>query len=262
MFSNKRIFYINSRNRISGTHSDFRYKLDMADITPNKVVVLQANIPKSYYVVESGENTFTLTEGGGNLTVTLPAASYNRINLKVALKTALEAAGAFTYTITSSSTSTEGDTGFLTFAVSGNGGVQPTFTFSGYLWEQLGFEDSTTYTFSGDSLVSPNVIKLIKEDSIFIHSDICYGSTNDNILQEIFASSNPDYTNIVFANHSVDHYSKNMVTNNANVFQFSLQNEDGGAINLNGQNWNMTICVYKQENRLLDFLKGAVKLFV
>ena len=55
----ERIYYINSRNRISGTNSNFTYKIDINNIEPDRIAVLQANIPKSYYLIQDNANSFT-----------------------------------------------------------------------------------------------------------------------------------------------------------------------------------------------------------
>lgn len=63
-------FLIDSSKRISGSTSDFTYQLN---IPKNKqydyVCVLQAIIPKSYYLIQAGLNTFTLQENGVNTTI-------------------------------------------------------------------------------------------------------------------------------------------------------------------------------------------------
>jgi hypothetical protein len=106
-------------------------------------------------------------------------------------------------------------------------------------------------------LVSSNVIKLQLEDSIFIHSDICTNGT-DNILQEIFAVDSPDYGNIVFQTPDVMAYSKRLVGNKHNVYNFYITDEDSQEIDLNGLNVVFTLLLFKQDDifaRLKDFLK-------
>jgi hypothetical protein len=219
--------------------------LNMHDHSLTDVVVLQANIPKSYYLVQSTNNTFTLTELGVPYTVTVPIGNYTRTNLKTALTTLLTAASgnAWTYTVTIPSTS-QVDLGKYTITVSGNSG-QPSLTFpsTGNIHEICGFNAGSTNTFVAAVLISTNVVKLMREDTIYIHSDIVGGSTV-SILQELYGDGR-DYDHIVFVNQNVPFYTKPLISNGNNVYRFYITNEDGDAIDLNGINWTMTLCVYK-----------------
>ena len=201
MTDNKKVFYVNSRNRTTGTNSDFTFLLDMKGFEPTHCVVLQANIPKSYYIIQDGANTFTLTEEGVDATATIPPGNYNRTNFRVVISSLLNSTSpnGYTYTMTYPNTATGGDTGKYTYTCVGHT-LQPSFAFSSdsNVYETLGFDVGTT-TFSGGSLTSSNVIKLTHEDSVFIHSDMVGGLSN-NILQEIFAADSPDFSNIVFEN--------------------------------------------------------------
>ena len=58
LIETQRIFYVDSHFRLSGTHSDFTYQFDFQGQNYDYAVVLQATIPKSYYLVQSGRNTF------------------------------------------------------------------------------------------------------------------------------------------------------------------------------------------------------------
>src|SRR5699024_3471995 len=85
---NKKLYYINSRNRLNGDNSEFSYQIELP--TPNyydHVVVLQAVIPKSYYLVQEGYNTFKIMmfayyQGdeypAGEWIVNIPPGNYTR----------------------------------------------------------------------------------------------------------------------------------------------------------------------------------------
>ena len=262
MYEVQRIYHINSRNRSSGTDSDMTYKIDMRDINPSHCCVLACNIPKSYYLIGENENVFTLDEGT-QATITIAVGNYTRTTLKNVVITALNLASpnGWTYAISIPSASI-GDNGKYTFTVTGNGGVQPDFIFTdNNIFETLGFEINSTNSFVGDSLTSVNVVKITKEDTVFIHSDIC-DNGNDNILQEIYTASNPAFSNIIFNTPSVDGYSRKMPTNTDNIFKIWLTNEDGEPLNLNGQNWQMTLLVYRPDNKLFRFIKDFSKLLL
>ena len=74
----KRIFYVDSHNRLSGTHSNFNYYLDYKNEDYDHCVVLQATIPKAYYLVQPSKNTFVLDENGNQVVISLPIGNYSR----------------------------------------------------------------------------------------------------------------------------------------------------------------------------------------
>lgn len=247
----KKVVYINSRNKLSGTHNDFAYTVDLKQLeNVDSVVVLQANIPKSYYMVQSNSNTFTLDENGTQIAVTIPVGNYNRVNFKTTLQSSLTTSSpngwAYSVTIPSSSVA---DTGKYTFVVSGNLSIQPSFIFSSdnNIYELMGFEAGSTNTFTSDTIVSSNVVKLQKEDTLMIHSDIC-GQNSGSILQEIYTVESADFDNIVFINYNAELYSKQISHASSNTYRFWLTNEDGQYIDLNGQNMTMTLAVYKRDD--------------
>lgn len=261
MLLQKRLYYINSRNRLTGTDSNFEYKLDMIDLKSDRVVLMACNIPKSYYLIQDGENVLTLQEGLSTADIVITPGNYSRTQLKNVLQTTLNSSSpsGFTYTITTPSTLL-GETGLYTFLVTNNGGVQPDFIFTdNNIFEVLGFDINSTNNFLSDTLISTNVIKLQKEDTIFIHSDICTNG-NDNILQEIYATSSATFGNIVYYTPDSNAYSKKLTSNNNNIFNFWLSNEDNEPINLNGQNWSFTLMVFKEDDRVFKFIKAYAKV--
>jgi hypothetical protein len=262
LISSSKLFYINSSDRVSGTDSDFLYAFQMpADVKFDKVCVLQVCIPKSYYLVQANEY-FTLTEGANSVNITPPVGNYTRKSLASTLQTllSLNSPNRYTYAVTYPNSSTIPDTGKYTFLVTGNGGVQPIFTFAttNDLWDHMGFASGSTNNFVGNSLTSTNVINLQKENTLYLHSDIV-NNGSDNILQEVFSVQSADYSSIVFQQYNIDGYSKDLVGNSNNVYRFYLSDETGNQIDLNGQNLNFTLLMYKKNN-IYNMIKQFLKL--
>lgn len=264
----KHIIYVNSRNRISGTDSNFSYLIDLSGTQKNfdKVVVLSAIIHKSYYLIDSSD-TFTLVEGLLNVSISIDPGNYNRRNLASTVQEALNSASPnnWNYSISFSSPN-DVDTGKYTFTVTGNTpdtsgvAIQPQFIFGNSFYQQLGFDKNSINTFVSNTLISTDVINLQIEDSLFIHSDICQNS-GDNILQEIIVSNTTSFGSVTFQNPTPDAYSKKITTNSNNVYNFYLTDEDGFPIDLNGQNIVFTLMLYK-ENDLYKLLKDFAKYIV
>ena len=244
---NKFIYYVNSYNRINGTDSSFSYQFQNLNSDEfDRVVLLSASIPKSFYLIQNLANTFTLKENSTSVTITVPQGNYNRNSLMTVVKNLLNAnsPNLWVYSISYPNINTTGDNGFYYFTVTGNSS-QPSFIFTTSLYEQLGFNANTTYQFSSNSLVSVNVCNLSVETTLFIHSDMSQNYNGDNTLQEIYSNGEPSYSYINFINVCPHEYSKPLNNDKTNVFYFTLTDEYGNIVNTNGININFTVMVYK-----------------
>lgn len=253
----KEIINVNSENRVEGTDSSFKYELNLKPNDYDYVVILQASIPKSFYLVQSPYNTFVLDEGT-TTTITLPEGNYKRKSLQNVLTTLLNdnSPNGWTYAI-SYSNSNEQDTGKLTFTVSGNGGVQPSFIFGTNLYKVLGFDKNSTNTFVANSLTSANVFSLLGESTLYLRSDLAT-NREDNILQEIFCSDVAPYDSIVYKCIDKEACAKSLNGNSHATAKFYLTDEDGTPISLNGQNMLFSIMFFKKES-WSDYVKRAIK---
>lgn len=86
----KRIYYINSGNQLSSLISYFTVPIEI----PNgydRITVLGAQIPISFYLVQQGYNTFTLTENGTSVVISITIGSYNANSFSLALLSLLNA---------------------------------------------------------------------------------------------------------------------------------------------------------------------------
>src|SRR5689334_11475218 len=119
----KKTYSIDSKDRSSGEHEDFSIEIDIPkDKTYDMVCLSRAVIPKTYYLVQDGHNTFVLEEKGVQTTITIPKADYTRSNFKTKCQALLNdnSPNGWTYTIAVPDTTQEGETGKYTFTVAGN----------------------------------------------------------------------------------------------------------------------------------------------
>ena len=248
-FSAPYIVYISSNNRASGDNSNFlSAPIDLGINKYDACCVCQASIPRSFYNIPSGYNSFTLKEGVNTATITIPVGSYNRINLQNVLQTKLNETrtGSWTYVVSYPDTATQGDTFKYTFSVSGNTS-QPQFIFTNSLFRQLGFEQNSTNTFSSNSLTSTNCINLAYATRAFIKSNICIG--NDGNLQEFFGyGSFPMLSIAFFQQQDYDLNSRILNPNNLNSWTFVLVDAFDQIIDLNGVPWSLSIVLYERNN--------------
>ena len=273
---NKSIFYIDSQNRTNGTSGNFSINFNMPpNNTYNRIVVLQASIPKSFYLVAPPYNTITLYEpsttatgsysgtfgtvsvNGAYKTITLAPGNYSKTTMIVALTTMLTASSSLNSTTATKYTYVVSfplqnypNTGKFTYTVQGLTTAQPQIIIpsSSTLYLPMGFNRSSTNIFISSSLTSANVIRLQAKDTIFLKSSIV-SSSNKSVIQEIYTGSTPDFGIITFQQNDIELNSKEL-TYRDNTFTFSITDEDDNILDLNGQDLIFSICCYEHNNGL------------
>ena len=255
--SSQQIFYINSSQRTAGTNGNFSFQMQLP---PNsnfdRVCVLQANIPISFYIVPAGYNTMTLVENGTNVTITVPVGNYTALTFATTISSLLSSSSVngWVYTVTLQTL-----TGKFTYSVANNTS-QPRFVFTSNLFEQFGFNANSTNVFTGNTLTSANVVKFIPEDSLYIHSDIV-NDGNDNILQEIYYNNGQTFANATYQCYDVECNSRALRTNQSNLYWFSITDENGRDIFLNGLTCAFSILLYKRDN-FTDVARNYIKMLL
>jgi hypothetical protein len=224
--------YIDSHNRTNGTHDNFNVVINLNNQDIDSVCLLRAIIKKTYYLVNNGQNTFILKEGAQTATITLPEGNYSATSFKNVLQTLLNnsSPNGFIYTVSLPNPINQPSTGKFTYTVSNNAGVQPEFIMTTHLYEQLGFEENSTVQFANDILTSLYIVNFQLKDTLRIHSNIV-NDQQDNILQEITASTSQDFSSIRYECFDIEANSKpfNIKTNN---FNFVILDEEKQRINL------------------------------
>jgi hypothetical protein len=242
MIKHRRLVYLNTANRASGVDaSNFQIQVPISSHeTFTHVCLVEASIPKSYYLIQAGFNTFTLMELGQPITITLVPGNYTATCFRTCVANAMTAGSThgWTYTVTAPG-ATDPNTGKFTYTVANNTG-QPSIVCTTNVYEQLGFNANSTNTFVGNTLVSSNVVRFISEDALYIHSDIVTGE-GDDVLQEVYTAGVPDNGLINYKCLDWQIMSKPTVAKKGNVFRFALTDENARVMNLNGLDWNMTL---------------------
>lgn len=272
----KQIVYVNSHDRLTGTNSNFTYKISLRpDAEFDRVTLLQASIPKSYYNVNTGYNYFTLTENGLTATVSIPIGTYTRNSLSLILTSSLNSSSprGWTYSVTYPNAYLTTDTGKYTYTVSGNAGLQPSFTFDTItlIYELMGFNTNSVNIFSANILTSSNVVNLQPFNCIQIHSNIVANDfsgsqTAADILATVIANTgSASYSNISYQCWEPESFSHNLSSNGTGVASFNLTDEDNIPIDLNGCNMQMVLCFWKKNKSLTlltDFMKFITQHFI
>jgi hypothetical protein len=250
------VLNFNSKDRVSGTNSSF---ISLPQILGNHAYdtccVVGASIPKSFYNMPNGSNTFKLIEDGFPLGViiTIPVGSYTKNNLQTVLTTLLNnASQTSTVYLVSYPTSDVADTFKYTISViSGFTVNQPQIVmFSGNLspFRQLGFDVGTTYTMNAFSLTSINAINLSYILRAFVKSNMV-SDANENILQEFLNyGSFPMLSVVNFQQVNYDMNSRKLNPDIISSWEFSLVDAFGQLIDLNGIPWEITVVFFQRSS--------------
>lgn len=268
--TNKQYFYLNSNNRVSGTSSDFLAtipNLPSWDVT--HVSVVQASVPKTYYLIDTNNDNIVLDEDGSQQSITLTHGNYTLRQWLAEVTAQLNAnsPNGYTYAL-SFPGSTSPQTGKIQFSTASpvGGAHVISFIFTDECYEQFGFSENSTNTFTYDSgtyyLTSDNCIKLQSEDALFLRSDLTID--NDACLTEIFTGATNDFTSYTFQNQDPEATAKRIVFNRSDVYHFYLQNEENKNMNLNGINFVASLMFFKIEDDEEDrqLLRDALKYLV
>ncbi len=265
--TNQYYVYINSRDRInpqSSTDENFSYAINFPqgfDFT--HVVCLNVLIPKSYYLIQLGglEDKFELDENGTTVTITIPAGSYLLSAFRTTVGALLTAASpnSLTYTLTYPASSGP-DTGKWTYTQN-NPAIVSSIICNDHMFEPMGFLPGSTNVFSGTTLISETVIKLQSEDRLLIHSNVASNPTADDVLVSINSTTSINYSSIAWECPSPAYYSHLINSENQNVFNFSLTDENNELIPLNGLNMNITLLFYRADN-IYQQIRNFMKLLI
>jgi len=258
------VINFNSKDRVQGSNSSFLSEpVDLGNNKFDSVCLVQASLPKSFYNMPSGFNTFTLKENATSVTVTIPVGSYTRINLQSVLATKLTAISpnALTYTV-SYPVSTVADTFHYTFTVNSSV-IAVQFIFASTSpYRQLGFEIAT-YTFTAgvgsSTLESVNSLNLSYILRAFIKTNLVIDAT-DGILEEVLNfGSYPSSSVVHYQQYNFDMNTRRYNTSSTNSWLFSLVDAFDQLIDLNGIPWAFSVVFY-QRNKTHELQKTELMI--
>jgi len=135
--------------------------------------------------------------------------------------------------------------------------TQPRFIINNHLGDQLGFDFNSENIFEGGSLRSKNVLNFVSTNTLFLHSDII--ESQNNILQEFYADNTVPYSFLTYQCLSQELYSKRLRTRENKAFHFSLSDEHGNEVNLNGHQLSFSLMLYKKES-LTDMFRAYMEI--
>lgn len=253
--------YINSKNRLTGSTSDFNVVvpnfIDLADNVNGyriKISVLRAVIPYSFYNLTNNNNKFRLTEsdsdGVTNLVsndFAIPVGNYDAISFRNMIKSLIDGwvrASPFTYTV-----SFDRSTHKFTISIQeDNKKIKFEFLGEDSAYIQFGFSEgsSVSATFPSKSVTSSNVIQLSGDHQVYIKCSL----SNDNTID--FNTNSSSLTLITLPIDSpafhlltyseMDDKADVYISNNIiDSFRLFLTNQNSQPIDLNGLDWELVL---------------------
>jgi len=248
----KRIFYINSGNQLSGSNNVFTYTANIPEWGRyNRATILQASIPVSYYAVQDGYNHFILTENGSSVTITVPAGNYNVNSFATVVNGLMNSnsPNGYSYVMKYPISYSQPDTGKFAFTCSNLvSTITLTFPSSTTINQQFGFDFDSSASYVGGSLTSKNVVSFVPEPTLYLHSNIVSGENDTDVLETFFSANSIPYSVFTFINPDPITSSKRLTTRNCRALTFSITDESGFPIFLNGQDIVFTLCLYKSND--------------
>ena len=208
---------------------------DDENILYTECALIQAQIPNSWFLVNSNNDTLNYFFGEDDWTIQLTHGNYTGTSLITELVAKFLSAHGHEFTITLSSC-----TGKLIFE-------NPTpslgnFTFYGTssFKEIIGFE--TTITSSGYILAMPFLADLLGTLSIKICSNKLNTQNTDTVLTSILQTIPITGSSYDLTSWTNNNNSKSLLANRVLDFiDIKLYNDKNQLVDMNGVNWNMTV---------------------
>ena len=210
-------FFLNNRLEIPSQHTIY-------------VSVVSANIPYSFYSINSNNNLFSYTINNVVYSLNITAGNYNALSLVSFLNSNLQIGFSCSYnTITNKITFTHTNS---EFTINTNStclailGITKTFT-------------SSSKTLTGDTCMNLQTVQTIYMLTNLNVGNMCLCNINrSNVLVSIPVTGHPN-SNIVYFNQN--NFRNNMYSNIINFINIKLVDQVHNALDMNGLHWTVTI---------------------
>lgn len=241
---------------VTGTDSDFSYSLAIPP-DHNYISLRAAIIPKSYYSVVDGSNTFELN----NVTYTLSEGYYTISDLRRSLNALLLGVCTINYSSL---------TGKMTFT-SVTPAVHLIFPSTSRLYKLLGFAKESDNVFTGTTLVSTQVCNVNVTESIYVTCDAVrddsFSTGFNNCISVFPANTTKDLSLITYDNVIPEVGGRPLALGPDRAagtihVRFRILNEDGETLDFNKHQCQLTLHTYKKEKDLYGLIKEMSNFFI
>jgi hypothetical protein len=244
------VIHINSKDRTSGTPSNFNITIDYDDEAKyTHISVINFSLPKSFYIYNSA--TFQLVEDITTYNVSMDDGNISRRAFANYIQDLLNATGSYTYTVNfpnKTGLPDEVDDGKFTFGVSGNSGntVKLIFDSNEQPAHSFGFETGSTNSFTSSIKSTRPVNFQASSNNVYIVSNLINSRNKNTFANNILTSYDASFSSLSVYNLDIIYNSRRL--NKTKHANFSLIDDNDDAIDLNGIEWTLTILLYRVED--------------
>ncbi len=243
------MFVVRSKDKISGTSSNFKIKLDY-NFWPKhikSITLKEVTIPAGFYNIRTGVNDgfrFSVGVAGSLYTYTIPPGSYTVASLMSALQTGINASGSgLTVTVTQDSTSQK----MIITVTAGGDFCIPVTNFATFPLEATGLADYTTsgtYVTTGGKIpncANPTSIGILVRTQVSGFGDYVR-TTNSKDNFSFFVPLTVNFGSLMFYNPEEEgllQQIKFSTPRDISEFEVSLWLDNAEAASINGLEWEM-----------------------
>jgi hypothetical protein len=247
----KRLISLNSANATQYLNGSYNSNLvfDFSSIlTPEKNImyveagVQSAQIPASFYNIDTANNVFNYQISGIVYNIILTPGSYNYTTLITEMTTRFAVNGhVFTFALNRATNRLT-----MTYPVGGWQFIYPSSLFN------IGLVPTTTYTVTANTFTFPRLFNLINpkklkifSNNLAIDSFDSVGNSTTNLIETLSVNAAP-FGLILYNN--LDNTYGHMRNSYLSTVDIQIRDEFGNFVNLNSIDWTMTIVliVYKR----------------
>jgi hypothetical protein len=250
--------YISSQYRESGgSDTDFTVKMSIPQ-SHTHICLKALGLPKSYYNVVSGQNTFQFNN---NLFSVVPGF-YSVSDLKKQMATLLVGLCTVNWSKI---------TGKFQFTASMQGATLA-FPASTLLWRSLGFAKGSSNSFSGTTLVAPFISNLSVIEEAYVTCSVVRDSSLsafDNTLAVVAVNAAQDLSLIAYEATNPTLGAKELQlgpvesrSQGGTLVAFKLLNELGNTLDLQGHPLTLTVHTFRKEPDLYSLIASLGEYFL
>jgi len=239
--SQRKIYSINSDNKINGTSNDFQALLQThpSDNKFNRMSLLSCLISKTYFNILSTDRlTLTDSVNPAGAPVFVPSGFYTATSFAAALASALNVVSASTnYTVFINS---------LTLTMVIDNSVEAfTINAGKYLAQYIGIVQDVILSSVADEIVGTRMLNMQRYSELQIHCNLA-NNFNDDILYTVFPSGDA-IGDITFTAEDPEATSVVLTDNRTNIIKITVTDGNGLAVDFNDQDIKLILLMWEQK---------------
>lgn len=251
------IHYIDSQYRLEGSTTDFTHPIQIPRFH-NRLSLYAFTIPKSYYLINTGSNIFTLTDQSNSTvyTITIPVGNYSIAEMISQLNSLLSSPNNLHIVVSFNS-----KIGKIVWTTGSN--KHYTSSFNSKLRKIFGLNENPVFIHSNPSYVGANVCNFQPLNTVSILCDVVksqpFGESS-TLLHQVYVNLQSDFSYIFYENQHPQETGKPLTldttNNDINYHKIRIQilDEDEKSLDVNGLELDLQLYSYYQPDSPVDVM--------